>query len=249
MIRRAIYTRKSTAEGLGQAFNSLDAQREGAEAFVASQRHEGWRCLPDRYDDGGYSGGTLDRPALARLLRDIEAGKVDCVVVYKVDRLSRSLLDFARVMETFERHRVSFVSVTQQFNRTHSMGRLTLNVLLSFARCEREIIAERIRDKIAARRRKGKWTGGAPVLGYEVDRTGPSPKLVVNAQEAAKVRAIFELYLHYGSLLPVVKELAGRGWRTNARVTGSGKSVGGQPFEKGNLHALLTNPLLGDRRR
>jgi len=163
--RCAIYTRKSSEEGLGQAFNSLDAQREAAEAFIASQKAEGWVCLPDRYDDGGFTGGNMDRPALRQLLHDIEAGRIDCVVVYKVDRLSRSLMDFARIVEVFEAHNASFVSVTQHFNTTHSMGRLTLNILLSFAQFEREIIGERIRDKIAASRRRGKWTGGIPILG------------------------------------------------------------------------------------
>ena len=186
-IRCAIYTRKSSEEGLDQEFNSLDAQREAAEAYIVSQKAEGWTVLPDRYDDGGFTGGNMDRPALDRLLRDIERSKIDCVVVYKVDRLSRSLMDFSRIVETFEKHNVSFVSVTQQFNTTHSMGRLTLNILLSFAQFEREIIGERIRDKLAAQARKGKWTGGAPVLGYDVDRTGPSPRLVVNAKEAARV--------------------------------------------------------------
>ena len=185
-IRCAIYTRKSSEEGLDQEFNSLDAQREAAEAFIASQKAEGWEALPDRYDDGGFSGGNMERPGLDRLLRAIEQGEVDCVVVYKVDRLSRSLLDFARIMETFERHGVSFVSVTQQFNTTHSMGRLTLNILLSFAQFEREIIGERIRDKLAAQARKGKWTGGVPVLGYDMDRSGPSPRLVVNTKEARR---------------------------------------------------------------
>ena len=174
-VRCAIYTRKSTEEGLEQEFNSLDAQRESAEAFIVSQKNEGWVCLPERYDDGGFSGGNIDRPAMARLLADISAGKVDCVVVYKVDRLSRSLLDFARIMETFEKHRVSFVSVTQQFNTTHSMGRLTLNILLSFAQFEREIIGERIRDKIAAQRRKGKWTGGDSSPGLRRGPLRPQP--------------------------------------------------------------------------
>mgnify|MGYP005855248029 FL=1 len=214
-IRCAIYTRKSSEEGLELEFNSLDAQRESGEAFIASQQHEGWECLPDHYDDGGFSGGNMDRPALNRLLTDIAAGKVDCVVVYKVDRLSRSLLDFARIMETFDKHGISFVSVTQQFNTTHSMGRLTLNILLSFAQFEREIIGERIRDKIAAQRRKGKWAGGVPVLGYDVDRTNPSPRLVVNAEEAVRVRRIFSLYLELGSLLPVVEEIARLGWCNN----------------------------------
>ena len=168
-VRCAIYTRKSCEEGLELEFNSLHAQRESAEAFIKSQQNEGWTCNPEQYDDGGFSGGSLDRPALNRLLADIEAGKVDCVVVYKVDRLSRSLMDFSRIMETFDKFNASFVSVTQQFNTTHSMGRLTLNILLSFAQFEREIIGERIRDKIAAQRRKGKWAGGHPVLGYDVD--------------------------------------------------------------------------------
>jgi DNA invertase Pin-like site-specific DNA recombinase len=179
-VRCAIYTRKSTEEGLDQDFNSLDAQRESAEAYIRSQSHEGWKLVPTRYDDGGFSGGNLERPALRALLDDIKAGKVDCVVVYKVDRLSRSLMDFSKLVEVFEAHGVSFVSVTQQFNTTHSMGRLTLNILLSFAQFEREIIGERIRDKLAAHKRKGKWTGGRPVLGYDVDRTVRSPRLVLN---------------------------------------------------------------------
>ncbi|GAB6166188.1 recombinase family protein [Thermostilla marina] len=242
-IRCAIYTRKSTDEGLDQEFNSLDAQREAAEAFIRSQAGEGWTFLADRYDDGGFTGGNLDRPALRHLLADIEAGKVDCVVVYKVDRLSRSLLDFARLMEIFERKGVSFVSVTQQFNTATSMGRLVLNVLLSFAQFEREIIGERIRDKIAATRRKGKWTGGTPILGYDVDRSGGRPRLVVNAQEATRVREILRLYLSLGSLLPVVEELARRGWHNKVWKTRRGELKGGRPFDKGSLYALLTNPL------
>jgi len=166
--RCAIYTRKSTEEGLDQGFNSLDAQRESAEAYIRSQKHQGWTLLAERYDAGGFSGGTLERPALQRLLSDIDAGRVNCVVVYKVDRLSRSLLDFARLMERFDRHAVSFVAVTQQLNTTTSLGRLTLNILLSFAQFEREIIGERTRDKMRAARRKGKWIGGMPVLGYDV---------------------------------------------------------------------------------
>jgi site-specific DNA recombinase len=248
-VRCAIYTRKSTEDGLEQEFNSLDAQRESAEALIASQRHEGWTALPQTYDDGGFSGGSMERPALAQLMADIEAGKVDCVVVYKVDRLSRSLLDFARIMQVFESKNVSFVSVTQQFNTTHSMGRLTLNILLSFAQFEREIIGERIRDKIAAQRRKGKWTGGAPVLGYDVDRSGPSPRLVVNAGEAARVREIFSIYMDKGSLLQVVLELERRGWRTKARISGAGRTLGGRPFDKCNLYGLLTNPLYAGRIR
>src|SRR5947199_1131833 len=193
IVRCAVYTRKSTEEGLELAFNSLDAQRESAEAYIAAQKHEGWTYLPDRYDDGGFTGGNLDRPAVQRLMADLEAGKVDCVVVYKVDRLSRSLLDFARMMQAFDDHGVAFVSVTQQFNTATSMGRLVLNVLLSFAQFEREIIAERTRDKVAATRRKGKWSGGTPLLGYDLDPSGY--RLTVNADEAIRVRAIFDLYL------------------------------------------------------
>jgi site-specific DNA recombinase len=242
-IRCAIYTRKSSEEGLEQEFNSLDAQREAAEAYIASQKSEGWVCLADHYDDGGFTGGNTDRPALARMLADVAAGKIDCVVVYKVDRLSRSLMDFARIMEVFDRHRVSFVSVTQHFNTTSSMGRLTLNILLSFAQFEREIIGERIRDKIAAQRRKGKWAGGVPVLGYDVDRSAASPKLVINAEEAERVRSIFALYLKLGSLLPVVQELHSRGWRNKAWTTRSGKPRGGKVFDKCGLYGLLTNPI------
>ncbi|HRQ76170.1 MAG TPA: recombinase family protein [Phycisphaerales bacterium] len=238
-IRCAIYTRKSTEEGLDQAFNSLDAQRESAEAYIASQKNEGWVCLPDRYDDGGYSGGNIERPAVKRLFTDIEAGKVDCVVVYKVDRLSRSLMDFARMMETFEKHGISFVSVTQQFNTTQSMGRLTLNILLSFAQFEREIISERTRDKIAAARRKGKWAGGRPILGYDVDRSGP--RLVVNDEEAERVRTIFDLYLEKESLLKVVAELDRRGWHTKRWTSTSGKEHGGIPFNKARVRDLLSN--------
>ncbi|MEM6855416.1 MAG: recombinase family protein [Planctomycetota bacterium] len=243
-IRCAIYTRKSSEEGLDQEFNSLDAQRESAEAFIASQKAEGWVALPEQYNDGGFSGGSMERPALDRLLRDIATGKVDCVVVYKVDRLSRSLMDFSRIMETFEKHGVSFVSVTQQFNTTHSMGRLTLNILLSFAQFEREIIGERIRDKLGAQARRGKWTGGIPILGYDVDRSGGSPKLVINAKEAARVREIFRMYLDKGSLLPVVTELAQKTWVNKRRVTKKGKKLGGRPFDKATLYMLLTNPTL-----
>jgi site-specific DNA recombinase len=234
-VRCAIYSRKSTDDGLDQEFNSLDAQREAGEAFIASQKNEGWVCLPDRYDDGGFSGGNMERPGLRRLLVDIQAGKVDCVVVYKVDRLSWSLMDFARIMETFEKRKVSFVSVTQQFNTTHSMGRLTLNVLLSFAQFEREIIGERIRDKIAAQRRKGKWAGGIPVLGYDVDRSTSTPKLVINATEGARVREIFDLYLNLGSLLLVVDDLERRCWHNKSWQTKKGQPRGDRPFDKGSL--------------
>ncbi|MGB2821911.1 MAG: recombinase family protein, partial [Phycisphaerae bacterium] len=242
-VRCAIYTRKSSEEGLEQEFNSLDAQREAGEAYIASQKSEGWVCLADHYDDGGFTGGNTDRPALVRLLADVAAGRIDCVVVYKVDRLSRSLMDFAGLISLFDKHRISFVSVTQNFDTTSSMGRLTLNILLSFAQFEREIIGERIRDKLAAQRRRGKWTGGVPVLGYDVDRSGPSPKLVVNADEATRAREIFSLYLKLGSLLPVVQELEKRGWHNKAWTTRSGKAKGGKPFDKCNLHGLLTNPI------
>lgn len=235
--RCAVYTRKSTDDGLEQEFNSLDAQREAGESFVKSQVSEGWECLADRYDDGGYTGGDMERPALQRLLADIEAGRVDCVVVYKVDRLSRSLLDFARMMETFDKHRVAFVSVTQQFNTTTSMGRLMLNVLLSFAQFEREIISERTRDKIAAARRKGKWSGGMPLLGYNVVNT----KLVVEPDEAEQVRQIFGLYLEHDGLIPVVGELERRGWRNKRWTTKKGVARGGRPFDKNSLWHLLTN--------
>jgi len=241
VVRCAIYTRKSTEEGLQQDFNTLDAQRESGEAYIAAQKHEGWVCLPDSYDDGGFTGGNLDRPAVQRLMKDIEAGKVECVVVYKVDRLSRSLMDFARIMAAFDKHQVSFVSVTQAFNTTHSMGRLTLNILLSFAQFEREIISERTRDKIAAARRKGRWSGGTPVLGYDVLSNPTGPKLLINDDEAAQVRAIFELYLKHQALIPVVKELDQRGWTTKRWTTKSGGIKGGQPFNKNRLYQLLTN--------
>jgi site-specific DNA recombinase len=240
-IRCAIYTRKSTDEGLEQEFNSLDSQREAAEAFIESQQQEGWVCLPERYDDGGFSGGTIERPALKKLIADIEGGQVDCIVVYKVDRLSRSLLDFARIMKTLERNGVSFVSVTQQFNTTHSMGRLTLNILLSFAQFEREIIAERTRDKMSAARRKGKWTGGMPVLGYDIVPQGG--RLVVNEEEAAVVRSIYELYLENQSLLATVQELNRRGKKTKQWITKKGRKRGGNPFNKVSLYSLLTNIL------
>ncbi|MBX3356510.1 MAG: recombinase family protein [Phycisphaeraceae bacterium] len=241
VIRCAVYTRKSSEEGLDQDFNSLDAQREAAESFIASQRAEGWRCIPTRYDDGGFTGGNIDRPAVQRLLADIDAGLIDCVVVYKVDRLSRSLLDFARMMESFERHGVSFVSVTQQFNTTHSMGRLTLNILLSFAQFEREIISERTRDKIAATKRKGMWSGGRPILGYDIDRLPGGNRLVVNAAEAERVRRIFELYLECGSVLKTMRRLDEMGWRNKSWTTKGGVAQGGRGFEPPQLLGLLTN--------
>jgi site-specific DNA recombinase len=236
-IRCAIYTRKSTDEGLEKDFNSLDAQREAAEAYIASQIGEGWVCLPDRYDDGGFTGGNLDRPALKKLIADIEAGKVDCVVVYKVDRLSRSLTDFGRLVEVFDKHGTSFVSVTQHFNTTNSMGRLTLNILLSFAQFEREIISERTRDKMAAARKKGKWAGGPPTLGYDV----VDQKLVVNDPEAKQVREIFDLYLDRRSLLTIAQELNDRGWVTKRWSTKAGTARGGLRWTKDNVLALLRN--------
>ena len=237
----AIYTRKSTDEGLDRDFSSLDAQREAGEAYILSQRSEGWVALPDRYDDGGFTGANMDRPALLRLLADARAGRIDCIVVYKVDRLSRSLLDFARIMGVFEAHGVSFVSVTQQFNTATSMGRLVLNVLLSFAQFEREMIAERTRDKIVAARRRGKWTGGVPVLGYDVAPEGG--RLVVNEEEAARAREIFQLYLKRRSLLSVVSELDRRGWHTKRRACKNGNARGGKPFTKTAVSFLLKNPL------
>jgi site-specific DNA recombinase len=240
-VRCAIYTRKSTEENLDSEFNSLDAQREAAEAYITSQRHEGWVALSARYDDGGFSGGNMERPGLQRLLEDVEAGRVDSVVVYKVDRLSRSLLDFARIIETFDRKGVSFVSVTQQFNTTSSMGRLTLNILLSFAQFEREIIGERIRDKIASTRRKGKYAGGRPVLGYGVDRA--NHRLVVNQEEAKLVRHIFNGFLKLGSATELAKELNAGGHRTKSWPTQKGIVLGGRPWNKSHLYRLLNNPL------
>ena len=236
-VRCAIYTRKSTEEGLEQEFNSLDAQRESAEAFIVSQRHEGWEAVAESYDDGGFTGGNMERPALKRLLVDIKAGKIDCVIVYKVDRLSRSLMDFARIIEIFDSQHISFVSVTQQFNTATSMGRLVLNVLLSFAQFEREMISERVRDKVAASRRRGKWSGGMPLLGYTVENT----KLVVDEIEASSVRQIFELYLEHQSLLPTVRELNRRGWTTKRWVTKKGDRRGGRTFTRNALYKLLTN--------
>jgi site-specific DNA recombinase len=236
-VRCAVYTRKSSEDGLEQEFNSLHAQRDAGEAYVTSQCHEGWLLVPDRYDDGGISGATLERPALKRLLADVEAGKIDCVVVYKVDRLSRSLMDFSRLIETFERHGVSFVSVTQHFCTTTSMGRLTLNILLSFAQFEREVIGERIRDKFAASRAKGMWMGGIPPLGYDVrDR-----RLVVNQAEAKLVGLIFRRFLDLGSALLLIRELNAQGHHTKSWTTQAGTYREGRPFDKGTLYKILRN--------
>ena len=239
-VRCAIYTRKSTEEGLEQQFNSLHAQREAAESFIQSQKHLGWTVIPTGFDDDGFSGGSLERPALQQLLEQIEARQVDCVVVYKVDRLSRSLFDFARLMEQFEQRSISFVSVTQQFNTTSSLGRLTLNILLSFAQCERELIGERTRDKMSAARRKGKWVGGTPMLGYDVDPGGG--RLIVNRAEAVRVKEIFELYRRHRSLAVVVAELAERGWFSKSWKSKRGIRHTGKPFTKVSLRMLLTNP-------
>lgn len=236
-LRCAIYTRKSSEHGLEQDFNSLDAQRESAEAYIKSQAHEGWKLVRTHYDDGGLSGGTMERPALQRLLADIAANLVDVVVVYKVDRLTRSLADFAKLVETFEAHGVSFVSVTQQFNTTTSMGRLTLNVLLSFAQFEREVAGERIRDKVAASRRKGIWMGGNVPLGY--DATGR--KLLVNATEAKTVKLIFERYLQLGCVRLLRAELDRLDIRSKHRVAETGRMIGGGPFSRGALYYLLRN--------
>ena len=238
-LRCAIYTRKSTEEGLDQEFNSLDAQREAAEAFIQSQRREGWIALPELYDDGGFTGANMDRPALKRLLQAVEAGELDCVVVYKVDRLSRSLLDFTRMLSLFEKHEVSFVAVTQQFNTSTSLGRLTLNILLSFAQFEREVIGERTRDKMSAARRKGKWVGGCPVLGYDVDPGGG--RLVVNEEEAERVRAIFALFEEHRSIPATLVEIERRGWRLKSWTRKNGQFHAGGEFATNSLLRLLTN--------
>lgn len=236
-IRCAIYTRKSSDEGLDQQFNSLDAQRESAEAYIASQAGQGWVCLPHRYDDGGISGGTMDRPGLTRLLADIRAGQIDAVVIYKLDRLTRSIRDFGKIMEVFEAHKVALVAVTQSLNTSTSMGRLMLHVLLSFAQFERELASERTRDKIAAARRKGMWSGGRPVLGYDLSKC----KLTVNEEEAIRVREIFSLYIRLQSLEETAAELNRRGWTTKRWLSAGGVWQGGRSFDKSALHHMLTN--------
>jgi DNA invertase Pin-like site-specific DNA recombinase len=236
-VRCAIYTRKSSEEGLEQSFNSLDAQREACAAFISSQRHEGWRVIPTLYDDGGYSGGDMQRPALQQLMNDIAENKIDTIVVYKVDRLTRSLSDFAKIVETLDAHSVSFVSVTQQFNTTTSMGRLTLNILLSFAQFEREVTGERIRDKIAASKRKGMWMGGSIPLGYDVkDR-----KLLVNQAEAKVVNEIYRHYLELGSVSRLKEYLDRQGITSKKRIGPTGKQSGGVAFLRGALYLILQN--------
>jgi DNA invertase Pin-like site-specific DNA recombinase len=242
-VRCAIYTRKSSEDGLEQAFNSLDAQREACAAYVLSQASEGWSELPQPYDDGGLSGGSLQRPALQRLLEDIAAGKIDIVVVYKVDRLTRSLLDFSKLVDAFDEAGVSFVSVTQSFNTTTSMGRLTLNMLLSFAQFEREVTAERIRDKIAASKAKGMWMGGVPPLGYEPD--GRTLRIV--PEHAALVRDIYARYLSLGNVRLLAQMFTAQGVTSPIRVTSSGRRLGGRPFSRGQLYFMLKSPIyVGD---
>jgi site-specific DNA recombinase len=239
-VRRcAVYTRKSSEEGLEQDFNSLHAQREACEAFIKSQAGEGWRLVKTAYDDGGLSGGTMERPALRRLLSDINQGLVDVVVVYKVDRLTRSLTDFAKMVEVFDARGVSFVAVTQQFNTTTSMGRLTLNVLLSFAQFEREVTGERIRDKIAASKQKGMWMGGLVPLGYDVHER----RLAINQSEAETVREIFRRYLELGSVRLLMEDLNRRSIRSKVRVAKNGRMSGGKRFFRGALYVLLANPI------
>ncbi len=242
-VRCAIYTRKSSEEGLEQEFNSLDAQREACEAYVASQRHEGWGLLKTRYDDGGISGGHLERPALQRLMMDVDEGRVDQIVVYKIDRLTRSLADFAKLVDRLDTAQASFVSVTQSFNTATSMGRLTLNVLLSFAQFEREVTAERIRDKIAASKKKGLWMGGYVPLGYEAaGRT-----LTINPGEAGTIRIVFTLYEEHRTLNRVAQEAERLGIRSKRYVTQSGRDQGGRVMSRGHIHKILTNPLYAGR--
>ena len=244
-IRCAIYTRKSTDEGLDRDFNSLDNQREAAENYVRSQQGEGWEILTDRYDDGGFTGGNMERPALRRLLADIEGGKVDRLVVYKIDRLSRSLLDFAKLADFLEKHAVSIVSVTQQLDTSTSMGRLTMNMLLSFAQFEREMVSDRTRDKMRAARRRGKWTGGMPRLGYDVAPEGS--RLAVNKEEAEQVRAIFSLYAGNPSLTAVSQELNRRGIRRKCWKTKKGRWHEGKLWDVANLRRLLTDPIFSGK--
>ena len=239
VLRCAVYTRKSTEDGLEQEFNSLDAQYEACAAYAVSQRHEGWVLLPGRYDDGGFSGGNLQRAGLQRLLADIAAGKVDIILIYKIDRLTRSLADFSKIVDVLDKAGASFVSITQSFNTTTSMGRLTLNMLLSFAQFEREVTGERIRDKIAASKRKGMWMGGTVPLGYAVENR----RLVVNEDEAGFVRHIMQRYLDVGSVVALAEELNHEGYRTKVQVRASGPHRGGCIFQRGTLYHLLANPI------
>lgn len=243
-VRCAIYTRKSTSEGLNEEFTSLDNQRESAESYIQSQKNQGWILLPDHYDDGGFTGANIDRPALQKLMEDIKTNKVDCVVVYKVDRLSRSLIDFVKLLQFFEEHSVTFVSVTQHFDTNSSMGRLTLNILLSFAQFEREIISERTKDKMGAARKKGKWTGGLPPLGYDIDRA--NKKLVINPTEAETIRLMFDLYIQEKSLRTVARLLNERGLTTKARIY-KGKPSGSIRFKNTNIQWLLRNPVFAGK--
>lgn len=241
VVRCAIYTRKSSEEGLDQAFNSLHAQREACEAYIRSQASEGWKVLPAVYDDGGFSGGNIERPGLKRLLEDVDAGLVDTIVVYKIDRLTRSLPDFARIVDRLDNAQTSFVSVTQSFNTTTSMGRLTLNVLLSFAQFEREVTGERIRDKIAASKAKGMWMGGLPPLGYDPPTDRTTRQLVVNETEAVQVRRIFDLYLELGSVSAFEARLELEGFQSKVWVSAKGKRSGGVPLSRGALFHMLRN--------
>ena len=237
----AIYTRKSTSEGLDQDFTTLDAQREAAESYIKSQKSQGWVVLRDKYDDGGFTGADTNRPALQKLINDIKLGKINCIVVYKVDRLSRSLLDFTKLLEFFDEYKVTFVSITQHFNTESSMGRLTLNILLSFAQFEREMISERTRDKMAAARKKGKWVGGMPSLGYDIDRE--KHKLIVNEQEAKLVQKIYNIYLDTNSILNTTLLLNEQGYTGKKYVAKTGRSFGGGKFDKNTVHRLLMSPL------
>ncbi|MCA9119261.1 MAG: recombinase family protein [Planctomycetaceae bacterium] len=238
-VKCAIYTRVSTSEQADKDYSSLESQRETGEAYIAAQKHAGWECLSDAYDDGGFTGANTDRPAFQRLLDDVKSGKVNCIVCYKLDRLTRSLVDFARTLEILEQHDVALVSVTQAFDTSTATGKLMMHILMSFAEFERQLISERTRDKIAATRRKGKWAGGMPVLGYDVVNS----KLVVNSEEVDRVREIFELYLDRRSLSAVVRELDSRGWRTKEWKTKKGTVRGGNRFNKTSLYQLLTNPV------
>jgi site-specific DNA recombinase len=239
IIRCAVYTRKSTNEGLDQEFTSLDAQRESCFNYIASQKNEGWVALPDIYADGGFTGGNMDRPSLQKLLTEIKEGRVDCIVVYKVDRLSRSLLDFSKLLEFFDKNNVTFVSITQAFNTNTSMGRLTLNILLSFAQFEREIISERTKDKMSAARKKGRWIGGKAVLGYDYDRT--DKRLVPNPVEAKLVKRIFDTYLREKSLLKTAIVLNKEGYKTKSYKTLSGREIKGHPFKNTRVQYIIRN--------